>query len=209
MTSKEKFSPREVAVTAVMTALTAVVTYFTGSLFPFPITGGYLNLGDALVMLSGLLFGARVGGFAGGVGSALSDAILAPYYAPLTLFIKGTEGYLTGLIGNDRKLSRRIAGVVAGACAMLAGYFSVETPLINMGAAFGELITINWIQVAVGGVVSILLAQGIVKAYPNVEFLKPKAAKLRSGLLMIVVAIVVLACIVGAYLITGAQRFFI
>ncbi len=207
MKSKRTLDPREVAVTAVMTALTAVVTYFTGSLFPFPITGGYLNLGDALVMLSGLLFGARVGGFAGGVGSALSDAILAPYYAPLTLVIKGTEGYLAGLIGNDRKLSRRVLGVVAGACAMLAGYFSVETPLINVGAAFGELITINWIQVTVGGIVSILLAQGVVRAYPNIEFLKPKA-KIRSGALMILVAIVVLASIVGVYLITGAQRFF-
>ncbi|HUK50882.1 MAG TPA: ECF transporter S component [Terriglobales bacterium] len=208
MKSKQTLDPREVAVTAVMTALTAVVTYFTGSLFPFPITGGYLNLGDALVMLSGLLFGARVGGFAGGVGSALSDAILAPYYAPLTLFIKGTEGYLAGLIGNDRKLSRRIAGVVAGACAMLAGYFSVETPLINMGAALGELITINWIQVTIGGVVAILLAQGVVRAYPNIEFLKPKAARIRAGILMVIVAIVVLGSIVGVYLLTGAQRFF-
>jgi uncharacterized membrane protein len=207
MNRRPTVDPREVAVTAVMTALTAVVTYFTGSLFPFPITGGYLNLGDALVMLSGLLFGARVGGFAGGVGSALSDAILAPYYAPLTLLIKGTEGYLAGLIGNDRKLSRRIAGVVAGAIAMLVGYFSVEAPLINVGAAFGELITINWIQVAVGGIVAILLAQAVVRAYPDIEFIKPKATKLRSELIFVIVAIVVLAAIVGVYLATGAQRF--
>jgi uncharacterized membrane protein len=207
MNRRPTVDPREVAVTAVMTALTAVVTYFTGSLFPFPIKGGYLNLGDALVMLSGLLFGARVGGFAGGVGSALSDAILAPYYAPLTLLIKGTEGYLAGLIGNDRKLSRRIAGVVAGAIAMLVGYFSVEAPLINVGAAFGELITINWIQVAVGGIVAILLAQAVVRAYPDIEFIKPKATKLRSELIFVIVAIVVLAAIVGVYLATGAQRF--
>jgi hypothetical protein len=53
-----------------------------------------------------------------------------------------------------------------------------------------------------------VLAQGVVRAYPNIEFLKPKAAKIRSGILMIIVAIVVLGSIVGVYLLTGAQRFF-
>jgi len=191
-----------------MTALTAVVTYVTGSFFPFPITGGYLNLGDAVVMLSGLLFGARVGGFAGGIGSALSDAILAPYYAPLTLLIKGAEGYLTGLIGNDRRLSRKVMGVVVGAIAMLVGYFSVESPLINTGAAFGELISINWIQVTVGGIVSIALAQGISRAYPSVRSMSTGSTKLRSGITVILLVIVALSLIVGIYLVSGASRFF-
>jgi len=208
MTLRRTPNPREVALTAVMTALTAVVTYVTGSFFPFPITGGYLNLGDAVVMLSGLLFGARVGGFAGGVGSALSDAILAPYYAPLTLLIKGAEGYLTGLIGNDRKLTRRVAGVVAGAIAMLVGYFSVESPLINMGAAFGELISINWIQVTVGAIVSIVLAQGISRAYPGAQSFSIGPTKLRSGITVIFVVIIALSLIVGLYLASGASRFF-
>lgn len=99
--------PRELALTATMTAVTAVVTLVTGSFIPFPITGGYLNLGDAIILLSGLLFGARVGDFAGGIGSALSDAILAPYYAPLTLVIKGTEGYLAGVIGGSKRWTLR------------------------------------------------------------------------------------------------------
>jgi len=190
-----------------MTALTAIVTYVTGSFFPFPVTGGYLNLGDAVVMLSGLLFGARVGGFAGGVGSALSDAILAPYYAPLTLLIKGAEGYLTGLIGNDRRLTRKVAGVVAGAITMLVGYFSVESPLINMGAAFGELVGINWIQVTVGAIVAIVLAQGISKSYPGVQPSNTRSTRLRSGIAVILVVIVALALIVGLYLASGASRF--
>lgn len=196
--------PREIALTAVMTAVTAVVTMITGSFVPFPATGGYLNLGDCMVMLSGLLFGASVGGFAGGVGSMLSDILLGyGYFAPLTLLIKGTEGFLAGFIGNSTRFSRKLAGVIAGAIAMLAGYFLVETPLKGVGAAFGELVAINSIQVTVGAVVSLALAQAILKAYPDVEFLKPKRQSLRAGLVVVVTAAVILAAIVGMYLRTG------
>lgn len=201
---KKSPNPRQVALTAAMTAVTAVVTMITGSFVPFPATGGYLNLGDSMVMLSGLLFGASLGGFAGGVGSALSDILLGyGYFAPLTLLIKGTEGYLVGLIGNSKSISRKVAGVVTGAITMLAGYFLVETPLKGMGAALGELVAINSIQVTVGAVVALALAQAVVKAYPELEFLRPKPQGLKAGVVVVVVAAVVLTAIVGTYLVTG------
>lgn len=196
--------PREITLTAVMTAVTTVITMITGAFFPFPLTGGYLNLGDSMVMLSGLLFGAAVGGFAGGVGSALSDILLGyGYFAPLTLFIKGIEGFLVGFIGNSKSLSRRLMGVIAGAAAMLSGYFLVETPLTGMGAAFGELVAINSIQVTVGGVVAIALAHMVLRAYPEIESFKPKRQSTKMGLVTIVVAAIILTAIVGTYLITG------
>ena len=204
MEHKKSPNPRQVALTAAMTAVTAVVTMITGSFVPFPATGGYLNLGDSMVMLSGLLFGASLGGFAGGVGSALSDILLGyGYFAPLTLLIKGTEGYLVGLIGNSKSISRKVAGVVTGAITMLAGYFLVETPLKGMGAALGELVAINSIQVTVGAVVALALAQAVVKAYPELEFLRPKPQGLKAGVVVVVVAAVVLTAIVGTYLVTG------
>jgi len=204
MSGKATPKPREIALTAVMTAVTAVVTMITGSFVPFPATGGYLNLGDSMVMLSGLLFGAAVGGFAGGVGSALSDILLGyGYFAPLTLIIKGTEGFLAGFIGSSKSFSRKLAGVVTGAIAMLAGYFLVETPLKGMGAALGELVAINSIQVTVGAIVSLALAQAVLRAYPEVEFFKPKRQSLRAGLVVVVMAAVVLAAVVGTYMMTG------
>ena len=205
---KKAPTPKEAAVTAVMTALTAVITYYTGSLVPFPATGGYINLGDAMVMLSGLLFGANVGGFAGGVGSALSDLLLAPYYAPLTLLIKGIEGYLAGLIGNSKRIPLRVTGVVAAAIAMLVGYFSVEMPIVGLGPALSELIPGNSIQVTVGAVVSLVLAQIIFKTYPGIKSLQPLHKDLKSGLITIVVVAIVLTAIVGIYLLTGISRFF-
>jgi uncharacterized membrane protein len=196
--------PREVALAAVMTAATAAVTMVIS--IPFPPTRGYFNLGDAMVMLAGLLFGARLGGVAGGVGSAVSDILLGyGYFAPLTLFIKGTEGFLTGLIGNSRRFALKVAGVVAGAVAMLAGYFSVETPLYGFGAAFAELVSINSIQVLSGAIISLTLAQIIFRTYPDVRFLQLKPEGARTGILTVVVAVVLLSAIVGVYLATGVS----
>ncbi len=194
--------PQEAALTAVMAAATAAVTMVIS--IPFPPTRGYFNLGDALVMLSGLLFGARLGGVAGGVGSAVADILLGyPYFAPMTLFIKGTEGFLTGLIGNNKRFTMKVAGVVAGAIAMLAGYFSVETPLYGMGAAIAELVTINSVQVISGAIISLTLVQVILRAYPDIRFLKQTREGTRSGIAVVIAAAVVLAAIVGFYLSTG------
>lgn len=197
-----KPEPREVALTAVMTAATAAVTMVIS--IPFPPTRGYFNLGDAVVMLAGLLFGARLGGIAGGVGSAISDILLGyAYFSPLTLFIKGTEGFLTGLIGNNKRFSFKVAGVVAGAIAMLVGYFSAEAPLYGTGAALAELVTINSLQVLSGAVVSLSLSQAILKAYPDIRFFQIKREGIRTGVIVVIVAALVLAGIVGAYFVAG------
>lgn len=195
-------NPREAALTAVMTAAVAAVTMVIS--VPFPLTRGYFNFGDAVVMLAGLLFGARLGGFAGGIGSAMADVLSGyPYYAPLTLVIKGTEGFLTGVIGSNRKLSFKVAGVAAGAVTMLVGYFAVETPLYGMAAALAELVTINSIQVISGAVVSIVMNQIILRAYPAIKFFGPQPQSARSGIIMVVVAAVILGAIVGTYLMVG------
>lgn len=200
--SMKRPDPKELAITAVMTAATAAVTMVVS--IPFPPTRGYFNLGDAMVMLAGLLFGARLGGIAGGIGSSISDVLLGyAYFSPLTLFIKGTEGFLTGLIGNSNRLQMKIAGVVVGAIAMLVGYFSVETPLYGAGPALAELVTINSLQVLSGGIVSILLSQAILRAYPGIRFFQPKRMSPRAGILVVVASVVILVAIVGAYLLIG------
>jgi len=98
---------------------------------------------------------------------------------------------------------RKVAGVVVGAIAMLVGYFSVETPLYGVGAAFAELVTINSVQVLSGAAVSLALTQIILKTYPDVKFLQPKSEGARTGILMVSVAAMVLSAIVGFYLVTG------
>ena len=62
-----------IALVAVLTALTTAVT--AALVVPFPTTSGYLNIGDTIVMTSGLLLGPAGAFFVGGVGSAMVDAV--------------------------------------------------------------------------------------------------------------------------------------
>ncbi len=82
--------------------LAATVTVSTMLIrIPIPATAGYLNFGDIMIFVSGLLFGPLIGGFAGGAGSAIADIIGFPAFAPYTLVIKGLEGFLAGSISKD------------------------------------------------------------------------------------------------------------
>jgi uncharacterized membrane protein len=154
---------------AVLTALTTVATYVL--IVPFPTTGGYFNLGDVLVMISGLLLGP-VGGFiAGGIGSALADVMVAPAYAPITLIVKGLEGMTVGIIGSRTRRGSKVSpwdilAVIVASCIMLVGYLVGEIFIIgySVGAAFAELVTINSIQVIVGSLVTLTIGP-VIRSY--------------------------------------------
>ena len=65
-------------------ALTFVSTMF----IRVPLVLGYINLGDAFVLLSVFILGPVYGTIAAGVGSALADLFGYITYAPGTLLIK-------------------------------------------------------------------------------------------------------------------------
>ncbi|HVP23127.1 MAG TPA: ECF transporter S component [Conexivisphaerales archaeon] len=90
-----------IAYGAVFAALVAATT--TMLTVTIPSTKGYFNLGDMMVYTAAILTGPLVGGLAGGVGSALSDAYLGYYtFAPGTLVIKGLEGLIVGYLFTKR-----------------------------------------------------------------------------------------------------------
>jgi uncharacterized membrane protein len=146
---------------AILTALTTVATLVL--VVPIPATGGIFNVGDIMVMISGLLLGP-VGGFvAGGAGSMFADLVAAPGFAPITLVVKGLEGMTVGYFSKrTADLSSigkwDVVGVVVGSIMMLLGYFIAETALAggNFGPALVELITGNILQVTAGSVVTLL-----------------------------------------------------
>ena len=64
-----------------------------------------------MIFVSAFTFGPIVGGFAGGVGSAISDVATGyAYFSPFTLIIKGAEGLIAGLISNRLKQEKRHPG---------------------------------------------------------------------------------------------------
>ncbi len=150
-----------VAVVGIMAALTAVATMVIQ--VPTPATQGYINLGDTIVMLTGMLFGPAIGSLAGGLGSSLAD-LLSGYghWAPFTLVIKGVEGFLAGLAKGRGKILSLALLTVAGA-EMVAGYFIVEWYLYGIGGALQE-IPGNAFQAVSGIVFSYLLTPVVRRA---------------------------------------------
>jgi uncharacterized membrane protein len=171
-TSQRQSPVIKTALTSVMTAIVLGSTFFFQ--VPIPATGGYFNLGDVMIFITALTFGPEVGGFAGGVGSALSD-LLGGFgvFAPFTLVIKGAEGLTAGLISRRLFKGRDIIGWGTGSVVMVGGYFLAESFFIallfgasdstGIVAALGEL-PFNVIQVA-AGVVSIPISYGLRLAF--------------------------------------------
>src|SRR5712664_743948 len=168
-----------ITVTAVFTALVFLSTYLFQ--IPIPATQGYFNLGDIMIFITALTFGRTVGGFAGGIGSALSDAFAGfGTFAPFTLIIKGFEGFVAGLISR-RSLQRRTLMIAwaAGSVVMVLGYFLAESFFISLVfgsssatgivAASGE-VPFNILQVVGGGAVGIPVSLGLKYAFRSTPY---------------------------------------
>lgn len=159
ITFMERFGVREIAATGIMAALTTIATMTLT--IPIPATQGYFNLGDAIVIISGLVFGPIVGGVAGGIGSALADLLGGWYtWVPFTLIIKGLEGAAAGYIaGKEHELNyvRLIIAWVIGGLIMVVGYFSVQVMLYGIPAALVEA-PFNMVQMISSGIIGIPLS---------------------------------------------------
>lgn len=128
---------------------------------PSPI-GGYLNLGDCIVLLSGWLLGPVYGAVAAGLGPALAD-IFSSYviYAPATFVIKALMAivafYAVKCIPGHRVL-RSVVSAVLAEIVMVGGYYLFEATFLGLGfvgAAAG--IVSNLVQAAFGIVCAVLI----------------------------------------------------
>lgn len=85
---------KKLVVTALFAALCCI-----GTLLHIPAGPalGYIHLGDAFVLLSGILLGPIYGGLSAGIGSMLADLLNGyPVYAPATLVIKAVCAIVSG-----------------------------------------------------------------------------------------------------------------
>jgi len=160
----------------IFAALICVLTMITA--FPIPATKGFINLGDAGVMIAGLLLGPVIGGLAGGIGSALADILLGyTIYAPATLIIKGLEGFVIGIIANPKKNNRKltirdILAVIVGGSIMVTGYFLYELWLFGFPAALFEFFLNGLIQFGLSAIIALFFTRTfrkhIVDSLPQV-----------------------------------------
>lgn len=127
--------------------------------------GGYVNLGDVFVLLSGWILGPIHGALAAGVGSALADIISGcAYFAPGTLIVKGLDAAVAALCAvrlrksfPKSKVFVYLASAVAGEIVMILGYFGYTALLLGRGLSAALSIPGNLVQAACACVISVLI----------------------------------------------------
>lgn len=134
---------------SVLAALVAIATMIIK--IPTP-TGGYVNIGDGIVLICGWMLGPVWGALAAGIGSMLADLIGYPIYAPGTFVIKSLMALTAFTVAKLCKpmLKKHIwiiyilAGIAAEA-VMVIGYFIFEAIFMSygMGAIVGVLPNIS------------------------------------------------------------------
>ena len=153
-----------IVITALFAALVCVATMFIR--IPSP-TGGYLNLGDGIVLLSAFLLGPVYGTLAAGIGSMLADLLSGyPAYALGTLVIKG----LTALVAANiyRKYQGRSGLILSGICGeilMALGYFAYSGICLSYGPGAVAEIPGNLVQGAAGIAVAAFLTPALMNSH--------------------------------------------
>lgn len=150
----KKTTTKEITLYGLLIALTTVATMLIQ--VPIPATKGYVNFGDGILIMAGLLLGKRAGFLAGGVGSALADLLLGyTWFAPITLVVKGFEGFLAGWLFHEKKIPAVVSAAIGG-LFMVGGYFAAEVFMYGAPAAAVSLIP-NGMQAFAGVVISNVL----------------------------------------------------
>ncbi|MDD4189312.1 MAG: ECF transporter S component [Eubacteriales bacterium] len=169
---KSRLTPKKIAVTGIMLALAFAATYFTR--IPIPMTQGYFNIGDTIIVITAILLGPASGFLVGSIGSMAAD-LAAGYalFAPLTFVVKGVEGLLIGVIFSLcvrsitrewKKIAAAAVATIAGMLVMVAGYYIGEAFILGWfsegygyAAAAAEL-PLNILQGALSAVAGITMS---------------------------------------------------
>ena len=160
--------------TALFAAMVCVSTLAVH--IPIPATQGYVNLGDAAVLLGAMLLGPAWGAAAGAIGSALADLVLGyTVYIPGTALIKGLCAAIAGLL--FRRLYGKLKAAAVPACLaaelwMVAGYFLYECFALGYGAAAIAGAPANAMQATAGVIAGSVLLHALERV-PAVKKLLP------------------------------------
>ena len=161
----------------VLTALFAALTFCATFVIKVPtVTGGYVNLGDSLVLTSAWVLGP-VGILSAALGSALSDLLGGyPIYILPTFIIKGLMAFvawgLFKIIPIKRTFVSRVIGAIAAEIIMVGGYYIVEA--VFMGYGFGGALASvpgNVVQAVFGIISGVIITEVLLNVKATQRFL--------------------------------------
>ena len=157
-----------------------------------PATGGYFNLGEAVIYVAAMISSPIVAGIAGGVGASLADVVTGyGIFAPATLVIKFTEGLVAGILVRKLRQLNKVYAITIG--SIMAVVYGLLLAYLGTTYLSGELflgpewasITVTlpvffWLAVA-GLVFLLVLYLALARKYHSVEAL----GLMIAGLIMV------------------------
>lgn len=156
---------KNIIIAAMMAAIVCVATMAIK--IPSPL-GGYINIGDGLVLIAGWLLSPAYGFLASGIGAALADLLYGyVIYIPATFVIKGIMALVAfygykALSKKFNSIISRIISAVAVELVMSVGYYVYEGFLYGFVASLVNM-PANAIQGALGIVIGVLLIRVLEK----------------------------------------------
>jgi uncharacterized membrane protein len=177
---KKEYSRFGVTVKLTLAAVFAALVFIVTSQIPpipIPATSGYFNVGETVIYVAALLFGASVGALSGGIGAMLADIYLGfGVFAPGTLVIKGIEGAIVGFLNLKLKKYIRnvtlcaVISVIVGGSEMVAGYFLYEQ--LALGLSFSVALAevpFNTVQMLVGLIIAVPIMHAVLRVFPQLK----------------------------------------
>jgi uncharacterized membrane protein len=158
-------SPRDIAVVAVFSALTAVLTGTTGLMLPSP-TGGYTHIGDTVIYVAALLFGCKVGGLVGVIGPVVADLLVGYPRWFVTVLAHGSQGFIAGL-GRKKSTVVQVVLLAVSGLAMATTYFFVNVFIKGYPIAVASFLRDLFGQALVSLILGMFLAKGAEKTLPT------------------------------------------
>lgn len=170
MEKKGLFTVRNITLIGVLAACVFVLTKFISIPIPTPLGKTALSVGNAMCVLSALLFGPAIGGLAAGIGNALVD-LSDPAWAPefwITFINKFAMAFVAGVVMHYAKLgSEKVRVWLAGLCGTLvyAVLYVVKNILSGVWikgftwqVAIGETVAVKLPVTLVNGVLAVICA---------------------------------------------------
>ncbi len=171
----------------VMSAMMAALILLGTLAFRIPTPAvGYIHVGDAFVLLSGIVLGPLLGSLAAGIGAGLAD-LLGGYaiWAPGSLIIKALAALAASAIYRKTKNSSRIKN--SAACVILsgigvalivvAGYFIYHSLVIGLiaggfsKAAFFSALSMSAAEIPfniVQGIAGVILGTALAPVFTKI-----------------------------------------
>lgn len=176
MEKKSFFSVHNMTLIGILAAMIFALTKFISIPIPSPLGKTALSVGNAMCVLSALLFGPGVGGLAAGIGNALVD-LSDPAWAPefwITFINKFALAFVAGVVMHKLPLGKEkvriwLAGL-AGALTYCVLYVvknivsGVIVKDFTLQVAVVETLTVKLPVTLVNGVIAVVCAGALYLA---------------------------------------------